>query len=61
MTIGTTNDVLINCRPDGFYNMIISCSNSHNNLVITRLVLVLADGLNLAGNSLADYYSARTN
>ena len=29
---GTPDDHVINCRPHGFYDMIIFCPNSHNKL-----------------------------
>ena len=44
---GTPDDHIINCIPHGFYDMIISCPNSHNKLElcsvllkITRLALI---------------------
>ena len=33
----TTDDHIINCKPDEFYNTVISCSNSHNKLNKTKI------------------------
>ena len=34
---GTPDDHILNCRPHGFYDMIIFCPNSHNKLTKTKI------------------------